>query len=148
MHNGHSLLYAYNRLFDVLFQLFVAGCIAECYEKLDVFEQAIKYYERCLILQPESPIGFTKLANIYGTCRDDKFRDGNKAVKLATRACELTKYEHHLCLSVLAAAYAESGDFEKAIEYQQKAIELADEDSKVEYEKRLGVYKAHKPWRE
>jgi len=124
------------------------GCLSECYEKLSAFEQAIKSYEKCLALKPNSALALTKLAIIYGTCKDAKFRDGDKAVKLATRACELTKYEHYLCISGLAAGYAECGDFEKAIEYQKKAIELAGDDFKGEYEKRLAAYKANKPWRE
>jgi len=48
----------------------------------------------------------------------------------------------------LGAVYAEYGDFEKAIEYQKKAIEVADDSVKAEYEKRLEAYKAKKPWRE
>ena len=41
-----------------------------------------------------------------------------------------------------------NGDFNKAIEYQKKAIELADDQTKEEYKKRLKAYEAHKPWRE
>ena len=123
------------------------GCLGECYEKLDAFDQAIKSYEKCLDLQHNSPLAFTKLAIIYGTCKNAKFRDGDKAVKLATKACELTKYGHYLCVSSLAAGYAECGDFEKAIEYQEKAIELAGDNLRGDYEKRLDAYKANKPWR-
>jgi tetratricopeptide (TPR) repeat protein len=124
------------------------GCLGECYEKLGIYDEAIKSYEKSLALQPNSPLAFTKLAVIYGMCKDAKFRDGDKAVKLATKACELTKYNHYLCLSSLAAAYAECGDFDKAIEYQTKAIELADDNVRAEYEKRLAAYKVNKPWRE
>lgn len=124
------------------------GCLAECYEKLGVFDKAIKSYEKYLALQPDSALAFTKLAIIYGTCKDAKFRDADKAVKLATKACELTNYEHYLCLSCLAAAYAELGDFEKAVEWQKKVIELAGDNIKIEYAKRLATYKAKKPWRQ
>ena len=124
------------------------GCLGECYEKLGAFDQAIKSYEKCLGLQPNSALALTKLAIVYGTCKDSKFRDGDKAVTLATKACELTKYGHYLCVSGLAAGYAERGDFERAIEYQERAIELAGDDVKGDYEKRLAAYKANKPWRE
>ena len=64
----------------------------------------------------------------------------------------MTNYEHCLCLSCLAAAYAECGDFEKAVEWQKKAIEFAGDNikdnTKAGYEKRLAAYKAKKPWRE
>ena len=122
--------------------------LGNCYALLKDFDQAIKSYDRCIALKPDSALAYTKLAMIYSTCKNAKFRDGDKAVKIATRARELTKYEHYLCLSNLAAAYAECGDFEKAVEYQKKAIELADDQAKKEYEKRLEAYKAKKPWRE
>ena len=67
---------------------------------------------------------------------------------MAQKACELTNYESDICLAVLAVAFAESSDFEKAVEYQKKAIEFADDEAKQEYERRLAAYEAHQPWRE
>jgi hypothetical protein len=49
----------------------------------------------------------------------------------------------------LAAAYAESGNFEKAKEWETKAIEMApDEKSKQEVRSRLALYKQGKPYHE
>ena len=73
-------------------------------------------------------------------------RDGDKGVELATRACELSNCANHICMAALAAAYAECGDFERAIEYKNRAVKLAD-DPKAEYEKRLTAYKAKRPCR-
>jgi Cdc6-like AAA superfamily ATPase len=67
-------------------------------------------------------------------------------VRLAEKACELVS--HDVCWSVLAAAHAECGSFERAIEYQEKAIELADEEAKTEHRNRLAEYKAKQPWRQ
>ncbi len=36
----------------------------------------------------------------------------------------------------------------KVVEFYKKAIELADDETKIEYKKRLEAYKANKPWRE
>lgn len=124
------------------------GCLAECYEKLGIFDQAVKSYQKSLNLKADSYIGLTKLATLYATCSDAKLRDGDKAIKLATRACELTGYQYDFCMSGLAAAYAQCGDFEKAVEYQKKAIELSDSETKKEYEKRLATYEAKRPWRQ
>ncbi len=40
------------------------------------------------------------------------------------KSCELTDYKAAHILSTLAAAYAETGDFEKAREWSGKAVEL------------------------
>ncbi|MDR1268073.1 MAG: hypothetical protein LBK82_00980, partial [Planctomycetaceae bacterium] len=56
-------------------------------------------------------------------------------------------------LSTLAAAYAEIGNFEKAIEWSQKSIEYAKDDENVseridDLRKELESYKQKKPFRE
>jgi hypothetical protein len=49
----------------------------------------------------------------------------------------------------LAAVYAESGDFEKAKEWQAKAVEMTpDEKNKQDGRARLELYKQGKPYRE
>jgi FimV-like protein len=67
---------------------------------------------------------------------------------LATKACEVTEYKEGHILSTLAAAYAESGDFEKAREWSKKAIEIGREDQKEALSKELASYMEDKPWRE
>ena len=62
--------------------------------------------------------------------------------------------KHWSCVGTLAAAYAESGDFEKAKEWEAKAIEMATTDRSVtdkdkqEMRDRLELYKQGKPYRE
>jgi len=127
-----------------------AGLASSC-QMLKDYEGAINAYRRALGMNPDDPIfssAYSDLALIYATCPEARFRDGKASVELAEKACELTNYKNDVCLSVLSAAYAECGDFDKAIEYQKKAIELADGKAKTEYKKRLAAYKAHKPWRQ
>jgi serine/threonine protein kinase/tetratricopeptide (TPR) repeat protein len=119
-----------------------------CCHKLGEYEKAVGFYERANILKSDLAPSRAMLAFLYATCPKTELRNGKKAKDLAEKACELTHYNSHGCLDSLAAAYAECGDFEKAIEYQKKAIELADDQAKKEYEKRLDAYKAKKPWRE
>jgi tetratricopeptide (TPR) repeat protein len=115
---------------------------------LKKYQDAIVAYQAATEADPNFVACYAKLAFLYATCPEDKFRNGKEAANLAQKACELTEYESNTCIAVLAAAYAERGDFAKAIEYQKKAIDLADDEAKTEYEKRLATYKAHKPWRE
>jgi tetratricopeptide (TPR) repeat protein len=50
--------------------------------------------------------------------------DRAKAVKAAKAACEAKKYEDSTCLEILAWMYARSGDFENAVRWQKKALEM------------------------
>jgi hypothetical protein len=42
------------------------------------------------------------------------------------------------------AAYAEAGDFDKAVEWQKKGMDLAPADEKADYETRLKLYQDKK----
>ena len=86
---------------------------------------------------------------ILATCSDSKYRDGGKAVESAKTACTLTDWKQPSFLDTLAAAFAESGDFENAIKWQSKAIELAtDPAEKHELQSRLKLYQDKKPYRQ
>ncbi len=100
-------------------------------------------------INPAFAPGFNNLAWLLATCPDDQYRDGNTAVENATRACELSQWAKPDCLGTLAAAYAEAGEFELAIKWQTKAIELATPDyDMAAAQSRLKLYEAGKPYRE
>lgn len=101
------------------------------------------------------------LAWVLSTSTDDDLRNGERAVELATRACEITNFQAPHIISTLASAYAESGDFDKAIEWIEKGLEVnekkrAEKDAdaavidqqKASLEDELKSYKEKKPWRE
>jgi tetratricopeptide (TPR) repeat protein len=77
-----------------------------------------------------------------------KLRDGKRAIDLATQACKLTDYKAAHILSTLAAAYAEVGDFQTAIKWAQKGLEVAEPKEKEPMGKELETYRAGKPFRE
>ena len=64
-------------------------------------------------IEPDEGL-LNNLAWVLATSPDDKLRDGKRAIELATKAAEVSNYETPHVLSTLAAAYAETGDFEKA----------------------------------
>ena len=50
-------------------------------------------------------------------------------------------------MAALAAAHAELGQFDKAVEWQEKAVEAAPEGAKEQYRERLKRYQDRKPYR-
>ncbi|MFO1093432.1 MAG: hypothetical protein U0992_08990 [Planctomycetaceae bacterium] len=56
--------------------------------------------------------------------------------------------ERASALSTLAAAYAETADFENAVKWQQKAIEFSTVEGKEKLKEYLKLYQAHQPCRD
>ncbi len=98
-------------------------------------------------LAPEFADTLQQLAWIYATTRLDSVRDGKKAADLARKACDLTSWKDPDCLSALAAACAETGNFSEAVNLQQKAIDLVPEPLKPQLRVRAQIYQSGKPFR-
>jgi len=109
---------------------------------------AIADYEKALAIEPDDTGALNNLAWVLATSPDEKLRDGKRAIELATKACELTEYKAAHILSTLGASYAETGDFETAMKWSKKAIELGSEDQMEPLKKELESYQAKKPVRE
>lgn len=112
--------------------------------------EAIADFEILLKQKPEDDGVLNNFAWVLATSPEDKLRDGQRAIKLATKACEVTEYKKPHILSTLAAAYAETGDFETAKKWSGKAVELGVKDKEVDEQlkKELESYQQQKPWRE
>jgi len=111
-------------------------------------KEAIEDYEAALKIHQEDDGLYNNLAWVLATSPKKKLRDGERAIELAKKACELTDYKAAHILSTLAAAYAETGDFDKAIQWSRKAVELGDEGVKEHLQAELDSYKKKEPWRE
>jgi tetratricopeptide (TPR) repeat protein len=110
--------------------------------------EAVSDYEKALQQDAKDTSVLNNLAWVLATSPVDTVRNGKRAIELATKACELTDYKQGHILSTLGAAYAETGDFETAKKWSQKAIELGAEDQKEALKKELESYQAGKPVRE
>ena len=90
------------------------------------YYKAIEDYNRAIDIWPDEPDAYSRLAWLLSTCPDNRFRDGRRSVEMAKKAIHLTKWEFQNSqhFSSLAAAYAEVGEFEKAVESQETAIEI------------------------
>jgi tetratricopeptide (TPR) repeat protein len=87
--------------------------------------EAVQLYNDVLQVEPDSLDALNNLAWLFATSNDDNIRNGSRAVQLAQRACELTKYKITALVGTLAAAYAEAGQFTEAVAIAEKACALA-----------------------
>ena len=112
------------------------------------YETALSYSEEG---DPENAGILNNLAWVLATSPDESLRDGERAVELGEKAAKLTEYSEAHILSTLAAGFAESGNFEKAIHWAEKAVELGREEEHAQIEQlenELESYRQNKPWRE
>ncbi len=121
---------------------------ADAYLSVGEHAKAIVDYNKAVDVVPEDTSVLNNLAWVLATSPIDELRDGKRAIELATKACELTEYKEAHILSTLAAGYAETGDFETARKWSQKAVELGDEEQKEPLAKELENYRVNKPVRE
>jgi tetratricopeptide (TPR) repeat protein len=98
--------------------------------------------------KPESALN--SLAWFRATCPDATLRDGEKAIEAAMRACDLSEWKRWSYIDTLAAAYAEKSDFDQAAKYAEQALAMmqASDPSREKLQKRIALYKEHKPYRE
>jgi hypothetical protein len=89
------------------------------------YSDAIHYFTEALKIAPDDPNILNNLAWLRAACPDATYRDGQEAVRLATRACEFVGYGKPLFIGTLAAAQAEAGDFQSAIATAERAAALA-----------------------
>ncbi len=102
-------------------------------------------YDEAIRLDPDDANALNGRAWLWATCPDPKYRNGKKAVDSALRSSGLTKWKEPMILDTLAAAHAEAGDFDSAVKWQTKAIELlTDTKEKDDFQKRLKLYQERK----
>lgn len=88
-------------------------------------DEASQHFQKALELRPFWPPALTGLARILATHPDRDKRNPEKAVFLAAKAAELTKYKDARVLNILAMAYAAAGQFHQAESTAKKALELS-----------------------
>ena len=113
------------------------------------YGKAVADFNQAVRLDPNDPETYRFLAWLQATCPDQQYRNGQMALKNANRADQLTGGKTSSCSVVLAAAYAETGDFDKARQWINTAIERdKDEKHKKMHRSQLELYKKHQPCRE
>ncbi len=111
--------------------------------------EAIASYRTAHQLKPGSP-ATNNLAWMLATSRDDSLRNGAEALTLAELVCRGAGANDPLLLNTLAAAYAETGQFDKAVATTEAALKLAAGKTEITalLTKNLEAFRRKAPLRE
>ena len=115
-------------------------------------EEGLAYWKQALTRDPDNLQVLNDTAWVLATSSDAALRDGNAALPLAELAVELTSQQQPAILGTLAAAYAETGRFDKAIELEQRATQLATQQGNATLAQslndRLALFQSKTPIRQ
>lgn len=120
------------------------------YHSKGEYGKAIADLKEAIKLDPKSAYALNLLAWTLSTCVDPAHRDSQKAVEYAKTACDISKWKDHNHVDTLAAALAESGDFEQAIFWVKKSLEIPDISVKevTAARQRLALYQCGTAYRD
>jgi tetratricopeptide (TPR) repeat protein len=129
-----------------------ASEIAGTYQELGKFTDALRFYDKALDADSNQYLSLLGKASILATCPDASIRNGQEAVKLAKRSLERKntrdwqKWEPSM---ILAESYAELGEFDEAIHYAKKALEIAGPEfgRRREFQEKLELFVIGRPYR-
>jgi Tfp pilus assembly protein PilF len=125
---------------------FNRGC---AYNKIGQYDHAETDFKKCVELEPCKPAGYNGLAWLYATCPDERFRNGNAAIEWAQKAFHVSEGKVKKVYDTIAAAFAELGDFDVAVEWEQRYLGLDLTPAEAEAgQKRLELYNARQPYRQ
>jgi protein O-mannosyl-transferase len=126
--------------------------LSAVYQAAGRAREAIEQCRQVLRTKPDQPEALSNLAWLLATAPDDKLRNGQEAVRCAEKACALAGHQQAQMVAVLAAAYAEAGQFNKATAAAQQAIERAraagNEQLATVGEQLLRLYTSGRPFHE
>lgn len=121
------------------------------WSKMGRYGRALEDWDESIRIAPYEPWGYHNKARLWATCQSLSHLDGKAAVDSATKACELSHWDDWLCITTLAAAYAEIGQFDDATKWQKKAIEMnrhPKEKDRLGAQERLALYQSGMPFRD
>lgn len=111
------------------------------------YKEAVMRLDRALGVDATRDDVRLRLAWLLATAPQDSLRDGPRALKLVEALADSTTIPEWTRQDVLAAALAETGDFEAAIETAKEAAQASPAVEQGEIKARAVVYEKKKPFR-
>lgn len=119
----------------------------DAYGDLGDYGRAASDYRNAIRIAPSLGRAYQSAAWLMSTCPEPRYRNPQFALESAKKAIQLDG-ENYRYLDTLAAAQANSGDFDSARETLAKAIEQAPAETAEIYKARLAKYEAGEAFRE
>ena len=118
-------------------------------------DEAIIQFQKLLALQPDSAEARRSLAGIawrLATSPNPSLRNGTKAIALAQQTDQLAGSNNPMMAAIVAAAYAETGQFNQAVASARRALQLATREENAALvaaiQAQLNCYEAGLPFRD
>jgi len=115
-------------------------------------QKAIEVLQNALASCGHDPQVLNDLAWRLATSKQSQLRDGSKAVELARKASAIAEDDNPIFLDTLSAAFAEVGNFEKALDTAQRAQQVASEHGSAgmdaDIAAHIELYRKQQPVRE
>jgi tetratricopeptide (TPR) repeat protein len=109
---------------------------------------AVDHFRQALRLKPDWIPAVASLAWVLATAPDASLRDADRAIEYAERAADLTGRVDASALDILAAAYASSGQFDRALTTCERALTLKpDAALAAAIRRREALYRQRQPYR-
>ena len=120
--------------------------------RLGKYAEALKEYDYLVSLHPRNVTLARVLSDrawFRATCPNASFRNGQQAVKDAKAACSIMVWKDEHMIDILATAYAETGDFNLAVQYASQALAVKgiSPNSTKLFQQHLALFQQHKPIR-
>jgi tetratricopeptide (TPR) repeat protein len=103
-------------------------------------------FDDALKLEPNNVGAAADMALWLASCPDAKYRDGKRALEVASQAHK-TERSNSRAIQALAAAHAELGRFDEAIRWQEHALGDRQLKEDTTARQRLDLYRQQKPYR-
>lgn len=122
--------------------------LGDMYKAVGNYAQAINQYRLGLKLAPDNVLLLNNFAWTVATSDKKLNATPEEALLAAKRALDITGGQVPAILDTLAAAYARTGDFESAVESQERCINLLEDagEPTEEESERLDLYRDEEPY--
>ena len=120
------------------------------------FDEAAQLFEQVTKLDPNRRRSKNVLAWLLATCPYESYRDGEQAMKIMNPMVEIHGDSSPAVLEIYAACFAEVGEFEQALSFQTRAVDLLasgesletySESQKQGMYARLELFRRKRPYR-
>lgn len=114
--------------------------------EVGLYEQALANFDLALRADATCVAAHRSRAWLLATCPDATCRDAEKSLAAARQAARFAPPNDPFVLEALAAASAAAGQFNDAVQFQQRALAVASDEAAGPLRYRLALYQQQRPF--